>query len=1104
MHHALKGGSVAAIFLLAWLAILPASAQDVYGHVLDERQEPLPGVEVQLINLGDAQVLRRSTGPDGGFLFEAVPSGKYSLTLLHTRYSAWRSVAFEVLPGIPVSFPPIELQQLPAPLTRPRSGLEEMALEYGLVREQIEALPVVVGSEGRTTVDKLLHLVPGLTPATALDIDPFTGRAAAVSANGSRSSFINYKLEGASNNAQNRITGAQAANYGPVPEAIESLQVITHTYSAREGRNAGAVVAPRFRSGADRWHGHVRGYMRPPWNESYGAFDGSVDRVAGWTGGGQLGGPLHGRHQIHAFLDAEAWATDRSHQSLRRVLSDNERSGNFFGFEKAPVDPLNGEEFPNAKIPPYRLDPLMQSYLNTFVPPANLEGGWLQSEEDLRSYGGVLLARVDARTKSLNHSLSHYAFSNTVREPTAEEFTTSPGTVRDRRQISHHAQYAVSQELSPHFVHSLRLALQRLSSEQVGGHRTLRDVSAEEFGFDYSGSDVNPTTIPDVRLWHDTGQLQLYVGPFIHSENSVQTTLQLLYDLEVRFRRQLVRAGLMAQRGSWPFANAENSAGSFSFPAPPAPPARFRGQGLRDLLLGRPGEYRLQTPRSMDLQWREFAAFAEAEIRPWRDLKVTFGMRYENQPPGTDRWDRLMTFREGTQSRRFPESLPNLLFPGDMDPEGNVLPRSTIRSRGRNFSPRIGLAFSPSWDGRAARWILGESGRSVLRAAYGVFFDHGTFAGSSAAALFQATYPPFSVDNRFALRDPQGAFQAPIAALPSLRPTTFRPDVARYPILVFAPDFENARAEHWNFSWQRLLPGRVFLTGSYLGTRSRRLQQQRELNVFVRNPLRSFGSVRNMRKFSRFDNVRSFESSGGARYKAVQLRANRYLHRGLALDVGYNWSQSFDNGSTVLGDELVGEEWTYSNFDRRHSLTAVWHYQVRMPRRWTDRARWADRWVVSGIWRWRSGLPLDIRQTEDPTYTFERVGRPDRIKPHQRLDPGSLRTFPTESGQDLVGRFAFDPTSFQAVRPRSFHDVRRGTSTRNEYRIAGFQQWDFRISRPVEAGELVSMELGFDVLNAFGNRNWAAPFNNIDHVYFGVARMSGLGRTLQAAIRLRF
>ena len=220
------------------------------------------------------------------------------------------------------------------------------------------------------------------------------------------------------------------------------------------------------------------------------------------------------------------------------------------------------------------------------------------------------------------------------------------------------------------------------------------------------------------------------------------------------------------QQGTWPFTHRENPAGSFSFPAPPEPPARFRGQGLRDLLLGRPGQYRVQTARSLDLLWQEFAAYAETEIRPWRDLKVTFGVRLENQPPATDAEDRLMTFREGTRSLRFPDSLPNSLFPGDLDPNGGIVPRSTIETRGRNFAPRIGVAFSPRWDARLLRWVLGESGRSVFRASYGVFFDHGTFAGSSAAALFQATYPPFSTDNRFFLRDPSGAFQAPLAALP--------------------------------------------------------------------------------------------------------------------------------------------------------------------------------------------------------------------------------------------------------------------------------------------------------------------------------------------------
>ena len=61
---------------------------------------------------------------------------------------------------------------------------------------------------------------------------------------------------------------------------------------------------------------------------------------------------------------------------------------------------------------------------------------------------------------------------------------------------------------------------------------------------------------------------------------------------------------------------------------------------------------------------------------------------------------------------------------------------------------------------------------------------------------------------------------------------------------------------------QRLLPGRVFVSASYLGTRAQRLQRQREINTFSYNPLRSFTFVRNMRLFSRYRNVRSFESSG--------------------------------------------------------------------------------------------------------------------------------------------------------------------------------------------------------------------------------------------------
>ncbi len=1080
----------------------PAVAGTVSGRVANSQQDPLPEVEAQLINLRTAQVLRSRSGPGGTYEVLSVPSGRYSLTLMREGYQAWRSGPFEVLPGIPVEFPPVALRQLVTSATLPRSGLEEMALEYGLVREQIEAIPAVLGAEGRTAVDKLLHLVPGVLPAESPDMDPDTGRAALVSANGSRRSFINYKLDGASNNAQNRITGAQAATFGPSPEALETVRVITHTYSAREGRNAGAVVDARFRSGGDQWHGQARGFGRPPWERRRERFDGSRDRISALAAGGQAGGPLWGRRDVHGFFDGEGWRASRDHDGLRRVLSESERSGDLSGHGNRPLDPLSGRPFPGARIPASRLDPLMARYLDTFVPRADLEDGWTHWSETLPSAGHVLLGRIDRRSKSFAHYFSHFRYSNRVREPPLDALTAGPGTITDRRQVSQHTQYALTHTPAPYFSHSVRLGMQRLSSTQGSGHRDSSGVSAGDFGFDYG--QYAPASVPNVRLWNDLGELQLHVAPLVDTETSKQTTLNIAYDAEYRHSGLALRAGVLGQRGFWPFEHAENPAGTFSFPVPPSPPSRFRGQGLRDLLLGRPGELRVQTPRNLDLQWFEFAAYGEAEVRPHRNLKVTVGLRFEQQPPGVDTEDRLIAFRPNAQSARFPQSPPYLLFPGDVDPEDRVVPRSTIRTRGRNFSPRVGVAFSPSWSGRGARWVLGESGRSVFRGAYGVFFDHGTFAGSSAAALFRAIHPPFSTDDRYTVRDPEGLFRAPGSVLGDRALNTIRSRVVRYPILVFDDGFENARAEHWNVSWQRLLPARLFLTASYLGTHSSRLQQQRELNNFVRNPLHSFAFVRYMRRYSRFGNIRSFESGGTSRYRALQVRANRYLRRGVALDVGYSWSQSTDNGSTILGDELVGEEWTYSDFDRRHSLTATWLWEIRVPRRWADRAPWMDRWTLSGIWRWRSGLPLDVRQTVDPSYTFEQVGRPDRVAEFRPLDPGQARTFRLPGGRETTGRFAFDPTAFAEVQPRDFDEVRRGSSRRNEYRLAGFQQWDLRISRAVAAVEAVSIEVGVDLLNAFGHRNWAAPFSNVNDPHFGIVREAGLGRTAQFAVRMRF
>ena len=122
----------------------------------------------------------------------------------------------------------------------------------------------------------------------------------------------------------------------------------------------------------------------------------------------------------------------------------------------------------------------------------------------------------------------------------------------------------------------------------------------------------------------------------------------------------------------------------------------------------------------------------------------------------------------------------------------------------------------------------------------------------------------------------------------------------------------------------------------------------------------------------------------------------------------------------------------------------------------------------------------------------------------RRLDPSAVRSFTLADGRTVTGRFAFDPTAFEPVVPTNFDELREGTTPRNGFRMLGFQQWDLRLSKVVAISETTSIDAGFDMLNVFNNKNWDAPFSNIDHPYFGIVRTEGLDRTFQLAVRFRF
>src|SRR5690606_8156699 len=95
------------------------------------------------------------------------------------------------------------------------------------------------------------------------------------------------------------------------------------------------------------------------------------DSLKGWDGGGQIGGPLWAKQKLNFFIDAEGWKTNQQHDGVYNVLSAAERWGDLSALAAAPVDPATGVAFPNGMVPQDRLSPLMQKYLNTFLPQAN-------------------------------------------------------------------------------------------------------------------------------------------------------------------------------------------------------------------------------------------------------------------------------------------------------------------------------------------------------------------------------------------------------------------------------------------------------------------------------------------------------------------------------------------------------------------------------------------------------------------------------------------------------------------------------------------------------------------------------------------------------------
>lgn len=343
-----------------------------------------------------------------------------------------------------------------------------------------------------------------------------------------------------------------------------------------------------------------------------------------------------------------------------------------------------------------------------------------------------------------------------------------------------------------------------------------------------------------------------------------------------------------------------------------------------------------------------------------------------------------------------------------------------------NLAPRVGMALK-----------LNESGTTVLRAGWGLYYDLGTGAAASMGAYF-----PNSSDSYL-----------PSLDFPVADPSVYLPAITADPpyglVQAMAPDLKLPRSYQWNVAFEKSFAGQV-VSATYVGQAGRDLLR----NEAIYQPNANFASAFQV-------NVNSARSN----YTGLQLQYRRPLSHGVQILANYTLAHALDNASSDVVAATPGvvisgvSDYASSNFDVRHSFSSA--LSVNLPA--VGKKLWVSAltrdWSLQSVIVARSGFPFNA-----VIYGFSPGGyatsRPDRVAGQ----PVWISNASAPGGKSL------NPDAFIAP-----NTTRQGTEGRNDIPGFGLTQVDLSLGRLFPIRERFRFQFRADVFNVLNHPNFTNP-----------------------------
>jgi hypothetical protein len=1001
--------------LLLAAAVLPANGQTaISGTVRDTRGDSLPEVDVQVQSESTGARWKARSGDDGCYSVATLPRGRYkvSVRLPGFRTVSRGDVALDSGAAVRLDFT-MELLGLHETITVV-SGKDELDPSSGdsllMTRASPGASLPANGRDFRASFD----LMPGVvvTPAGVSDAGQFAS-------DGQRPNANAFRVDGASANTGvggTILPGSFPGASLPAMSAIGSTENLGSPESTQsvELRTSSFAAESGSRPGAE-----ALVVSRSGSNQFHGEFFSQV-RDNSWSA-------------RDWFANREGAAYSRPYYNmLGGVLGGPIRRNRTFFFFSLEHSKLTDTGMQLVAVPslssrqnaPAQLQPI----LDYFPYPTGPDLGGGEAESYWNNWTTAGLSSASLR---VDHSLGSAGnlFARVVVSPSKSQYLDNNIVSSNFNWVS--ATLGLTAERPGGFVHDLRFNYSHAtvdSGDSSSAWATSVLISsgllpAQEVAIP-SGTEIFEEPIPSqltALLPSSSGGSQTIlglsvpgIGQFISSASgsATQDQWELRDTLSWRSHRHEFRAGidyilLEPSRDS----TLDSLLGVAS--------------SLQSLLAGDPLAITYSQAARHGGRVHAVSSFVQDTFHLGETLNLVCGVRWEVTPPTAN------VVQVPTVSGLWTGSAWQEVQAGDINGTAPWPMRFT------QLAPRIGLAYRLPWTGL------------VLRAGGGLFYD--PTLGASVDPINGA---PF---NSWLLASGGTGIDSSEGA-PSTAPApgTAAADVNQF-LNGSPPPLHLPASYQWRLSLERTIANRGAASFAYVGATGRNLLGNQ---VYVAPDT----GILDRR-------VTLTEGSSG--YQAAQIRYSGALAHNLYGSTSYTWSHSIDDGSQDSSLFLIhpgyqlGEARGSSSFDIRQALIAALSY--RLPR--TSLPEAMRHWTLSGIFRARTGFPVDVMDSEQPLgQGFDNAGRPDlvpgvpvwlddsSVAGHRRLNPAAF-TVPSSGVTGTLGRNAIAGNSLAQL----------DASLRREFPL--FRQ--------------LSLEVTLNIFNVLNHPAFANPVPYLSSPWFG-------------------